>query len=91
MDNKKTIDDYVEYVGKFLISVFKKFKLKTHIECGFVTDKNEKFVLLFRTDEYHKKQQEKSCSDTQELISLLKTTTEYEVLQTFRDKVSKFE
>lgn len=39
------------------------------------------------------KQQERSHSGEEvgELISLLKSTTEYEVLESFRNKVSKFE
>ena len=39
------------------------------------------------------KQQERSYSGEEvgELISLLKSTTEYEVLESFRNKVSKFE
>lgn len=39
------------------------------------------------------KQQERmhSSEEVGELISLLKSTTEYEVLESFRNKVSKFE
>lgn len=35
-------------------------------------------------------QQEKCYSEEEGLITLLKTTTEYEVLQSFRDKVEQF-
>jgi hypothetical protein len=58
---------------------------KIHHQYGTSEKANYEIQKLF--DE----QQERSYSDIEEAILLLKQTTEYEVLQSFRDKVSKLE
>lgn len=63
LEKEETIDKYINHIGRLLVSVFKKFNLKTHINCNFTNDKKETFVLSFRTEEYDTKQKERSYSE----------------------------
>ena len=54
IEKEETLDFCLNKIGALIIFVFKKFNLKTHIECNFTNEENEKFVLSFRTEKYNK-------------------------------------
>lgn len=66
----ETLDYCLSKIGNLIIFVFKKFNLKTHIECEFVSEECERFNMIFRTENYNNEQQEKTYSE-QEIIDLL--------------------
>lgn len=59
----ETLDYCLSKIGNLIIFVFKKFNLKTHIECEFVSEECERFNMIFRTENYNNEQQERSYSD----------------------------
>ena len=54
-EKEKVLSEFLQESGKYFLAYVKMFGLKSHIECGIVNENNvnEKYRLMFRTEEYH--------------------------------------